>query len=173
MVAVRTMYEAGFWRTQAGCTVRHPQEWIAGKEVCECSASGDAARQIPKVVIPLENLTRQVCELHFRFLHTFNFCPSSPNKYFLSTYISLVGYILIQKILWRSATIQEKIVVVISPQNYFDILHNIGNVKKNVKDKLFRLGRSPHVPIWWDLKHIKIVEAVMLKICLPPEARKK
>lgn len=42
----------------------------------------------------------------------------------------------------------------IAPQNYFDILHSIGNVERNLKDKLFRLGRSPHVPILWDVKHI-------------------
>lgn len=63
--------------------------------------------------------------------------------------------------------------MVVSPENYFDILHSTGNVQRNLKDKLFRLGRSPHVPIWWDVKHIKIVKAVTLKLYLPSEAGKK
>lgn len=58
---------------------------------------------------------------------------------------------------------ERKIGAVISPQNYFDILHSIWNVKRNLKDKLFKLGRSPHVPIWWDMKYIKIVKRCDLK----------
>lgn len=60
--------------------------------------------------------------------------------------------------------------MVVSPENYFDILHSMGNAQRNVKDKLFRLGRPPHVPIWWDVKHIKIVKAAMLTLHLPSEA---
>lgn len=56
---------------------------------------------------------------------------------------------------------RKKIWIVKSPQNYFDILHSIGNVERNLKDKLFRLGRSPRVPIWWDVKDIKIIKAVV------------
>lgn len=51
--------------------------------------------------------------------------------------------------------------MVISPQNYSDILHSVENVRRNLKDKLFRLGRAPHVPIWRDVRHIKIVKAGM------------
>lgn len=46
--------------------------------------------------------------------------------------------------------------MIISPENYSDILHSVGNVQRNLKDKLFRLGRAPHVRIWWDGKHIKL-----------------
>lgn len=41
-----------------------------------------------------------------------------------------------------------------------------------MKDKLFALGRSPRVPIWWDVKRIKVVQAEMLKVSLPSEAGK-
>lgn len=62
--------------------------------------------------------------------------------------------------------------IVLSPQNYFDILHSAENVKRNLKDKLFRLGRAPLVPIWRDVKHIKIVTVGMVKVYLPSEAGK-
>lgn len=45
----------------------------------------------------------------------------------------------------------------------------MGNAQRNLKDKLLRLGRPPHVPIWWDVKHIKIVKAAMLTLHLPSE----
>lgn len=60
--------------------------------------------------------------------------------------------------------------VVVSPQNYSDILHSTGNVQRNLKDKLFGLGKSPHVPIWWDGKHINSWEP---KVYLPSEAGAK
>lgn len=37
-------------------------------------------------------------------------------------------------------------------------------MERNLKDKLFELGRAPHVPIWRDAKYIKIVQAGMLNV---------
>ena len=61
------------------------------------------------------------------------------------------------EILQRRATTRKKTGLVPSPQNYSDILHSAENVKRNLKDKLFRLGRGPLVPIWRDAKPIKMV----------------
>lgn len=51
-----------------------------------------------------------------------------------------------------------------SPHEYFDILRRTGNVGRNLKDKLFGLGRAPYGPIWWDAEHIKTVQAGMLNV---------
>ena len=77
------------------------------------------------------------------------------------------------EILRRRATTRKKTGLVPSPQNYSDILHSAENVKRNLKDKLFRLGRDPLVPIWRDVKPIKIVTVGLVQGCLPPEAGKE
>lgn len=80
---------------------------------------------------------------------------------------------IMHEILRRRATTRKKTGLVPSPQNYSDILHSAENVKRNLKDKLFRLGRDPLVPIWWDVKHIKIVTVGLVKGYLPSEAGKE
>ena len=77
------------------------------------------------------------------------------------------------EVLRRRATTRKKTGLVPSPQNYSDILHSAENVKRNLKDKLFRLGRDPLVPIWWDVKPIKIITVGLVQGYLPSEAGKE
>ena len=77
------------------------------------------------------------------------------------------------EVLRRRATTRKKTGLVPSPQNYSDILHSAENVKRNLKDKLFRLGRDPLVPIWRDVKPIKIITVGLVQGYLPSEAGKE
>lgn len=107
------------------------------------------------------------------FLHTFIFCPTSLKMHSCASTYFFSGVGNYSREPWRRATTSKKTGTAVSPRNYLDILHSVENANRNLKDKLFRLGPGPHVPIWWDGRHTESLKGGHVKGLSPTRSRRK